>query len=102
MLKYKFSKYIVAVLFACILIVPIFATNFSSNDYSAMEKRHLSSFPEFFTEDGKFNSVIWDEFSDWLVDHIGFRSELVQLTSRIKLHLFHQSPSDQVHIGKEG
>lgn len=84
------------------LALPIAFTSLTGGDYSKEEKRILAPKPTFFTTEGKLNPTIGSEMKNWFQDHIGFRSAFVKINALVKLNFFHQSPSNQVHIGKEG
>lgn len=93
---------IVSIAFVLMLAVPIVCISWTGSDYSASEKRILAAKPTLFTQDGELNLNFGGEFKNWLQDHIGFRSEFVTSSAAIKLRVFGMSPSEQVHIGKDG
>lgn len=45
-------------------------------------------------------SVYHTEFEDWFNNILPYRSELIRINSKINLYGFHESPSDEVVIGK--
>lgn len=99
----KTAKYIiVSIAFVLMLAVPIMCISWTGSDYSVSEKRILAAKPTLFTQDGELNLNFGGEFKNWLQDHIGFRSEFVTSSAAIKLRVFGMSPSEQVHIGKDG
>ena len=93
---------LIVTLFVLLIALPLITVEWKGNDYSEAEKRMLAPFPTLLQEDGNWNSNAGRETKAWLEDHIGFRAQLVQLSASIKLKLFHQSPSDRVHIGNDG
>ena len=93
---------VIVLLFVVQLGLPIVRTSLTGGDYSASEKRFLAPMPTLVQEDGSLNRAVKLELEKWLDDHIGLRQSLVSLAGRVKLNLFHQSPSEQVHVGKDG
>ena len=53
-------------------------------------------------ENGKLNYSFFNQLQAWINDHIGFRSQFVWLRSEIDYQIFHRSPSERVHLGKDG
>ena len=43
----------------------------------------LAELPELLDEDGKFNSKVLNEFSDYFADHFGFRHEMITLNDQL-------------------
>lgn len=102
-MKRRFTKNTVVVLiFALALALPIFHTRLASGDFSEEEKRYLAPMPELVSAEGGINTSAGTQFKTWLEDHIGYRDFFVELSGKIKLDMFHQSPSTQVHVGKDG
>lgn len=72
-----------------------------SADLSAKEKRTLAAFPEL-KEKRSWNKNFYNEFKVWFEDHLGFREKFISIASWTKFNVFRQSPSEKVHIGKDG
>ncbi len=68
---------------------------------SVKEKRNLAAFPAL-RENDSWNKNFCKEFSAWFEDHLGFREEFINIASWTKFTIFNQSPSEKVHIGKDG
>lgn len=102
MRPHGWQSWLIAALFVLLLGLPIVGISLTGGEYSESEKRTLAPMPVFFQEDGSLNPELREEYKVWLEDHIGFREALVELAGRIRLYLFHQSPTDQVSIGKDG
>lgn len=102
MRRHGWNSWLITALFVLLLGLPIIGTSLTGGEYSESEKRTLAPLPDFFQEDGSLNPDLREECKAWLEDHIGFRETLVELAGRVRLNLFHQSPTDQVSIGKDG
>ena len=72
-----------------------------SGDLSVKEKRNLATFPAL-KENNSWNKFFFKEFKVWFEDHLGFRKEFINIASWTKFRIFHQSPAEKVHIGKDG
>lgn len=92
----------IIVLFVLLIGLPVFTLRWVGGDYSAAEKRILAPIPNLLQTDGSFNVDIRSEMKSWFEDHIGFRDKFVSLNSAVKYNIFHQSPSEKVHIGNDG
>lgn len=88
--------------FLLILIVPIVTLNTIQGKVSKSENRVLTSFPQLFDEDGRLKDNAQKEFTSFLEDNIGMRDQLIWLYSAIQYTIFHQSPSANVEVGKDG
>lgn len=102
MKKYDISKVLILVIFIVLIASPLLCIRWSGDSYSESEKRLLAPKPTMFLTDGTLNPKIGVEFKNWLEDHIGLREVFININAAIKLKVFHQSPSDKVHIGKNG
>lgn len=89
-------------IFILLIGLPVITLRWVGGDYSAAEKRILAPMPTLLQDDGSLNINAQSEIKDWFGDHIGFRDEFVFVNSYIRYNFFHQSPSAQVHIGKDG
>ena len=89
-------------IFILLIGLPVITLRWVGGDYSAAEKRILAPMPTLLQDDGSLNINARSEIKDWFGDHIGFRDEFVFVNSYIRYNFFHQSPSAQVHIGKDG
>ncbi len=98
----KVKSIVVVLLFILLLLLPVVFVKRSGAERSQQENRMLAAYPVLVQEDGSLNQEFFNELEKWFDDHIGFRNTLMTLYANIKLHVFHQSPSEQVHIGKDG
>ncbi len=64
------------------------------------ENRRLAEAPEFITEDGKFNTLFFNDFQSYFNDHIALRNPLVYADAKIQTTLFSESNVDGVVYGK--
>lgn len=83
-----------------LMALPALSLPFFKNQANT-EKRELSSFPVLRTENG-FNRNYTAELSDWVKDHVGFRSLMVSAKRRIRAELFGESAEGSVILGREG
>lgn len=58
--------------------------------------------PSLAEEDGRFNTAVLQETSDYLSDHFAFRQELITAHSALMAKMFQVSTEDKVLLGKEG
>ena len=91
----------ICIVFFLCLFSPLFFIKLKSEDISETEKRKLASFPKLRIENS-WNQNFCGEFKNWFEDHIGFRDEFISIASWCKFNIFRQSPSEKVHIGKDG
>lgn len=97
-----FHKITVILVFVLMITAPVFCMNRQRNKVSPTENRYLSNFPAIFMDDGSFTPQLREKLYSWFKDNLGFRVNMVALTSWIKFHLLHLSPSQAVEIGKDG
>lgn len=62
----------------------------------------LSPVPVLFTEDGRFNTSVLSELSDWFSDRFALRQQLSTAWAQINAKLFKTSAEDQVILGENG
>lgn len=98
MLQIK-KNYLLSVIFLIIIFIfPILHVLFKDKDFSFIENRYLSNFPEFsvksFTS-GRFN----DELSSYLEDHFPFRDKFITLKSSFEILIGRRDIND-VYISK--
>ena len=91
-----------AIIFVVLILIPVIFIQWGSGEFAEAEQRLLAEKPVLVLEDGTRNPNIWDEVQQWFGDHIGFREALVRTHANIQFQLFHQSPSDKIHIGRDG
>lgn len=97
----KIRSIITIVLFATLIIVPIFNTNLINGKISETEKRSLAPMPNIFAQDGSLNDNFRVDYESWINDNIGMRSEFMKVYTNIKLSM-NMSTSDKVLIGRDG
>lgn len=95
----NFSKIYVITLI-CLLAVP-FALFFIFPSVNTTENKKLSEFPSISTE-GKINENYLKDLSQYFEDRFAFRTELVDINSRIRSKLFMTSSNDEVIVGTDG
>lgn len=92
----------ITIFFVVLLILPLVLVRRTGAEVSQKENRILAAYPDILQEDGSFNPGLGRELKAWFEDHIGLRDQFVSLCANIKYHIFHLSPSEKVHIGKDG
>lgn len=95
----NFSKIYVITLI-CLLAVP-FVLFFIFPSINTTENKKLSEFPIISTE-GKINENYLKDLSQYFEDRFAFRTELVDINSRIRSKLFMTSSNDEVIVGTDG
>ncbi len=86
-MKEKIINIVFIVLFLAILTAPMVFADFSGSGVSENENRYLADLPKL-TVDGKLNEAFSAEVEDWLMDHMGFRQELVRANAALHYHGF--------------
>lgn len=94
-----FSKIYVITLI-CLLAVP-FVLFFIFPSVNTTENKKLSELPCIATE-GKINENYMKDLSQYFEDRFAFRTELVDINSRIRSTLFRMSSNDEVIVGTDG
>lgn len=97
----RLEKVSICIVFIFCLFSPLLFTSLKSGDLSVKEKRNLATFPDL-KENNSLNKNFCKEFKVWFEDHLGFRKEFINISSWTKFKIFHLSPSEKVHIGKDG
>lgn len=101
-MKHPVANRVIAVLFLCLLLLPVLTMNRQQGKISVAENRYLATFPQLYQDDGTLNQNLQEEFTSWFGDNLGLRDQLIQLSSSIQYNLFHQSFCDYVEIGRDG
>ncbi len=68
----------------------------------AVGNEQLASFPDLWEEDGRFNTNVLSEFSDYFSDHFGLRHEMITLNDSITGAAFCTLDSSSVLLGEDG
>ena len=89
-------------LFAALLLVPVFTFNRESGVVSATENRVLADFPALRDSAGKLRGEALSGINDWLSDHIGLRDLFLDAYVGVKYRLLGVATTDRVHLGKKG
>ena len=101
--KLKKMKVIFILCFIIMISMPAICVNKIQGKVSETEKRTLAQFPKIINGgDGKFNHNFPQEFNSWINDNIGFREFFGKINAKINFDLMKSSPSNSVHIGKNG
>ena len=99
---YHLKKRIISAFFIFCLALPLIMFSWNSGDYSEDENRNLASFPRLFINGHlQINDLTGQQIKIWFEDHIGLRKQFSRVGAEFKLKVLHQSPSPQVHIGKD-
>ena len=101
-MKERVSRYLLIFLFLFIQFLVMININTEKGKISITENRYLAQFPVLFNNAGEISQGLNRQFEAWLNDNIGFRDEFLKLHSMISLHVLHVSPTENVHIGKDG
>ena len=83
-----------------LLALPMLSMPFFKNQESA-EKREMAAFPSVM-KDGALNSRFAGDLDDYVRDHIGFRSQMVEGNTVLMAKLFRESAEDDVILGNNG
>lgn len=96
----QIGRKIFVIAFFIICLIPIGCMGFVSSDLE--ENRSLSEWPVWTSEDGNWNQNFFNEVQTYVAEHFAFRSQLVELDSRLKYTLLHSPSDEQVVLGKDG
>ena len=69
---------------------------------TAVGNEKLAAAPELVDEDGRFNTQVLNDFSDYFSDHFGFRHEMITLNDTLTGSVLHTLDSDSVLLGRDG
>ncbi|MBR2717178.1 MAG: hypothetical protein IKP17_05500 [Oscillospiraceae bacterium] len=89
-------------LFAALLLVPVFTFNRETGVVSTAENRVLADFPALRDASGKLRGEALAGINDWLSDHIGLRDVFLDAYVGVKYRLLGVATTDRVHLGKKG
>lgn len=96
--KIGYAVFAAAVLGICIL--PTVVMPWQTEKAVGNEK--LSSMPELLDEDGRFNTNVLTEFSDYFSDHFGFRHEMITWNDQLTGTVIRDIDSSSVLLGRDG
>lgn len=102
MKKFYQKNVLTVIIFTILIAVPVIFIQWGGGEYAAAEQRLLAEKPVFVLEDGTRNPNAWSEIKMWFEDHIGFREALVRIRAEIQFYFFRSSPSEKIHVGKNG
>lgn len=85
----KIYQILFITLFLAIISFPFLLADRSSDGISEDENRTLSPKASLIT-DGALNPEFPAEYETWFMDHLGFRSQLINVNAWIQYHFFHQ------------
>lgn len=97
----KISNIIFIVLFFAILCIPMIFANFSGGESSDVENRYLADLPDLVV-DGKLNPQFSTDVESWLMDHMGFRTEMIKCNAKLQYGVFRKFDTDDYYIGRNG
>lgn len=98
----KINNIVFTTLFLLVFFIPLLFTKWESGGVSLRENRNLAPFPAL-TIDGEFNLAFTGEFETWFMDHMGFRSDLIDANTKLMENVFDRSlTTSDVKIGKTG
>jgi len=96
----KYTKYFIAAIFIILLFFPAMGRIAGFED-ELIENRRLAEFPDFAYQK-LINAEYFEELSEYIRDHLPFRSVLIHWNSWIDFSVFHDSPNSKVIPGKNG
>lgn len=98
MKKIIYTIYIAVFIVICFL--PGVLTIFAGEEENT-EKRELSAFPDFITENGSINKNWTKEFDTYFSEHFAFRNKLVNINANLMNSVFKTSAENDVIVGKD-
>lgn len=96
--KIGYALFVAAVLGVCIL--PTVVMPWQTEKAVGNEK--LAAMPELLDEDGRFNTNVLTEFSDYFSDHFGFRHEMITWNDKLTGTMVRDIDSSSVLLGRDG
>ncbi len=97
----KISNILFIILFFVIISAPFLFANFSSGEASGQENRNLAGVPELIV-DGKLNENFSTDTENWLMDNMGFRTQLIRLNTQLQYHVFNRLDNQNYYLGRDG
>jgi hypothetical protein len=98
----KINNFFIILVFLSAIILPLVFSNKAGGEKSETENRYLATFPDILTKDMKMAPGLKIGLENWINDNVGFRTQFQKFRSDFEYHVFHTSPSNQVHIGENG
>ena len=92
---------IFVLVFAMLIILPGILLD-SRSSISEEEHRYLTEFPAIVNEDGRLNDEWKEGFAGYLYDRLGLRAQFISTAAVTKLDILRMTPSDIIHVGKDG
>ncbi len=89
------------IIFAVLLLIPIFTADFEGGKMSETENRQLASFPDMVGEEAIEMSEAPAAIEDWCSDNIGFKDYFRDIYKKFSNEILGIFPSDRAHKGKD-
>ncbi|MBQ6819798.1 MAG: alginate O-acetyltransferase [Clostridium sp.] len=89
------------IIFIIIILVPIININLKNDQISEIDNRMLMNFEEIYT-DAEETQDVFNNFTDYISDRIGFRSEMVTIYTETIDKAFDELVHPNYEYGKEG
>ena len=96
----KIHKLIFISIFLLIIILPLIFFSNGSGEFSSVENRNLAVKPKVIYQDKSINYNFYKEFENWVNDHIGLRTQMLQFNTILNHKIFNVSPTDKVIFGE--
>ena len=96
--KIGYALFVAAVLGVCVLPTAVMPWQAEK----AVGNEKLTAMPVLLDEDGKFNTNVLTEFSDYFSDHFGFRHEMITCNDKLTEMMLRDIDSSSVLLGRDG
>lgn len=96
--KIGYALFVAAVLGVCVLPTAVMPWQAEK----AVGNEKLTAMPVLLDEDGKFNTNVLTEFSDYFSDHFGFRHEMITWNDKLTEMMLRDIDSSSVLLGRDG
>ena len=93
---------IIAIVFFCVLLVPLCTIDWRGGELSVAENRYLAEFPQIFDSEGRVSETLGQELLDWFQDNLGFREDFIDLCNQINSEILGKPISKKVELGIDG
>ena len=87
-------------LFLALCLIPSLGM-LSAGETQPSANEILASRPQFILKDGKWNTKVLNDVSDYIADRFAFRKPLVTAWAKLNANLFHASAEEQVVLGSD-
>lgn len=98
--KNRVVNLIMIMVFAVAIALPLLFANTVPNQMSAAENRELANFPQLFFINHKINKDFTQNFESWFNDNLGFREQIVKVSTYLQYHVFGKLAKSDTMLGK--